>query len=74
MAQLVERLLTTLKVHSSNTIIGQNLYFPLINCIEKTKISSKTGAGNGRKKLSLLTLRFAFMVLRLNILISNLFF
>ena len=39
MAQLVERLLPTLKVHGSNSVISSFLF--TVNCIEKTKIKKK---------------------------------
>ena len=41
-AQLVERLLPTTEVRSSNPVIG-NIYieYLLVNCIEKTKIKKK---------------------------------
>ena len=41
-AQLVEWLLLALGVHSSNSVIGKNLYLmSTVNCIEKTKVKEK---------------------------------
>ena len=42
MAQLVERSVLIPEVHSSNPVIGKNLYWTFtVNCIEKTKIKKK---------------------------------